>query len=202
MIVVKIKKRVSRAFSLVEVTIAMAIAALGIVSILGLLPQGMDTMVAAGDEAIQARIHQQLLNEIQMTPYKVGSTSSPIDEFDGLELYYDDQGEEISDDRVAGEIKGSREHIYSARVTLPPVDDTGRGSGNVPDSVGGASFNGVTLSDDQEYNKYIRPVIIEVAVAGALGDKFDWDADEYRKMISTYQTYIVQMGHDFSAATP
>ena len=202
MIVAKIKKRVSRAFSLVEVTIAMAIAALAIVSILGLLPQGMDTMVAAGDEAIQARIHQQLLNEIQMTPYKVGSTSSPIDEFDGLELYYDDQGEEISDDRVAGEIKGSREHIYSARVTLPPVDDTGRGSGNVPDSVGGASFNGVTLSDDQEYNKYIRPVIIEVAVAGALGDKFDWDADEYRKMISTYQTYIVQMGHDFSAATP
>ena len=87
-------------------------------------------------------------------------------------------------------------------MTLPPVDDTGRGSGNVPDSVGGASFNGVTLSDDQEYNKYIRPVIIEVAVAGALGDKFDWDADEYRKMISTYQTYIVQMGHDFSAATP
>ena len=84
MIVVKIKKRVSRAFSLVEVTIAMAIAALGIVSILGLLPQGMDTMVAAGDEAIQARIHQQLLNEIQMTPYKVVSTSSPIDEFDGL----------------------------------------------------------------------------------------------------------------------
>ena len=202
MIVAKIKKRVSRAFSLVEVTIAMAIAALGIVSILGLLPQGMDTMVAAGDEAIQARIHQQLLNEIQMTPYKVGSTSSPIDEFDGLELYYDDQGEEISDGRVPGEIKGSREHIYSARVTLPPVDDTGRGSGNVPDSVGGASFNGVTLSDDQEYNKYIRPVIIEVAVAGALGDKFDWDADEYRKMISTYQTYIVQMGHDFSAATP
>ncbi|MGB0153524.1 MAG: Verru_Chthon cassette protein B [Verrucomicrobiales bacterium] len=202
MIVAKIKKRVSRAFSLVEVTIAMAIAALGIVSILGLLPQGMDTMVAAGDEAIQARIHQQLLNEIQMTPYKVGSTSSPIDEFDGLELYYDDQGEEIGDGRVPGEIKGSREHIYSARVTLPPVDDTGRGSGNVPDSVGGASFNGVTLSDDQEYNKYIRPVIIEVAVAGALGDKFDWDADEYRKMISTYQTYIVQMGHDFSAATP
>ena len=202
MIVAKIKKRVSRAFSLVEVTIAMAIAALAIVSILGLLPQGMDTMVAAGDEAIQARIHQQLLNEIQMTPYKVGSTSSPIDEFDGLELYYDDQGEEISDDRVAGEIKGSREHIYSARVTLPPVDDTGRGSGNVPDSVGGASFNGVTLSDDQEYNKYIRPVIIEVAVAGALGDKFDWDADEYRKMISTFQTYIVQMGHDFRAATP
>ena len=85
---------------------------------------------------------------------------------------------------------------------MPPVDDAGRGSGNVPDSVGGASFNGVTLSDDQEYNKYIRPVIIEVAVAGALGDKFDWDADEYRKMISTYQTYIVQMGHDFSAATP
>ena len=180
----------------------MAIAALAIVSILGLLPQGMDTMVAAGDEAIQARIHQQLLNEIQMTPYKVGSTSSPIDEFDGLELYYDDQGEEIGDGRVPGDIKGSREHIYSARVTLPPVDDTGRGSGNVPDSVGGASFNGVTLSDDQEYNKYIRPVIIEVAVAGALGDKFDWDADEYRKMISTYQTYIVQMGHDFSAATP
>jgi uncharacterized protein (TIGR02598 family) len=198
----KEKKRKSGAFSLVEVTIAMAIAAVGIVSILGLLPQGMDTMVAAGDEAIQARIHQQLLNEIQMTPYKVGAANSPIDEFDGLELYYDDQGEEIGDSRASGAIKGSREHIYSARVTLPPVDDTGRGSGSVPESVGGAAFNGVTLSDDSEYNKYIRPVIIEVAVAGALGEQFDWDSEEFRKAISTYQTYIVQMGHDFSAAAP
>tara|TARA_R110002096_G_scaffold273001_1_gene466794 strand:- start:3809 stop:4417 length:609 start_codon:yes stop_codon:yes gene_type:complete len=194
----------SGGFSLVEVTIAMAIAAVGIVSILGLLPQGMETMRDAGDQAIEARIHQQLLNEIQMTPYKVGTSGSPIEDFDGLELYYDSQGEEIGDSKAAGgaEVKGSFQHVYSARVTLPPVDSAGKGSGNVPESVGGAKFDGFSFSDAGELNRYIRPVLIEIAPVGGLGADFDWDDEKNRRLIATYQTYIVQMGHDFSATTP
>lgn len=206
------------AFSLVEVTIAMAIAAVAVVSMLGLLPQGMDTMREASDQAIEGRIHQQLLSEIQMTPYKVGASNNPIDDFNGLEIYYDSQGEELGDSDSGGTtasgdpIKGSFEHIYSARVTLPEVDANGKGEGKAPNSVGGADFDGFSFTGDPSggsgsggsqarWNPYIRPVIIEVAPVGGLGADFDWDDDKNRSLIATYQTFIVQMGHDFSAPT-
>jgi uncharacterized protein (TIGR02598 family) len=68
-------------FSLIEVTIAMAIAAVAVLSLLGLVPQGMDTMREAGDEAIQGRIHQQILNELQMTPFVDLNGKSPLDQY-------------------------------------------------------------------------------------------------------------------------
>src|SRR5690606_28035563 len=88
-----------RGFSLIEVTIAMAIAAVALVTLLGLIPQGMNTMREAGDQAIQGRIHQQLLNEIQMTPFEDKNGTSLIDIYDKMEFFYDSQGEELSDSR-------------------------------------------------------------------------------------------------------
>tara|TARA_R110000850_G_scaffold17996_22_gene54651 strand:- start:2977 stop:3558 length:582 start_codon:yes stop_codon:yes gene_type:complete len=189
-----VKKTEAGGFSLVEVTIAMAIAAVAVVSILGLLPQGLDTMRAAGDEAIQARIHQQILNEIQMTPFNAKETNSAVEAFNKLEIYYDGQGEELGNSKGSSSVKGSFDHIYTARVTLPKA-----GSDSAPDSVGGAKFDGVTFSKGgSEVNKYIRPVVIEIAPVGGLADKFDWSDEANRSTISTYQTYIVQMGHDFT----
>jgi len=68
-----------RGFSLIEVTIAMAIAAVALVTLLGLIPQGMETMREAGDQAIMGRIHQQILNEIQLTPFEDASGASLLD---------------------------------------------------------------------------------------------------------------------------
>lgn len=103
----------AKGFSLVEVTLAMAIAAVALVTLLGLIPQGLTTMREAGDLAIGGRIHQQILNEIQMADF------DQIDKFDGLIIYYDAQGEELGSQR--GGTTPEEGTIYSAQIVIPPV---------------------------------------------------------------------------------
>lgn len=177
-------------FSLVEVTIAMAIAAVALVTLIGILPQGMDTMREAGDMAIEARIHQQILSEMQMAEFE------KLDDYDGMEFFYDDQGEEIGDSRGGGDsgAKGSFNHIYSARATVPQIS-----GGSAPDSVGGGSFDGVSFDQNNEVNERLRMVIIEVAAVGGRGANFDWSEEANRPLIATYQTLVADMGKDFSS---
>lgn len=187
-----------RAFSLIEVTIAMAIAAVAVLSLLGLVPQGMDTMRQAGDEAIQGRIHQQILNELQMTPFEDSTGSSPLDQYHGMEFFYDAQGEELSDSKNQGAVpderkRGSFAHIYSARVSIPAVG----GSKQAPASVGGSKFDGYSFGGNQP-NAFVRPVIVEVVPVAGLGDNFNWDSDQHRHLISTYQSVVVKMGQNYS----
>lgn len=173
-------------FSLVEVTIAMAIAAVALVSIIGLLPRGMQTMQEAGDRAIEARIHQQILGELQMAPF--GDTgTSPLSSYDGLEIYYDAQGEEIGDNKYNSSALGDFEHVFTARVTVP-----GKG-GNLPASVGAAPFDGFKFSERSEEAEDLRPVIVEIAAVGGRARTFDWQSPEDRRFISVYQSYVVKM---------
>lgn len=180
--------RPDRGFSLIEVTIAMAIASVALVTLVGLLPQGMDTMREAGDMAIEARIHQQLLGEIQMADF------DRLDSYDGVEVYYDIQGEELGSTAPGGSAsaKGSFDHIYSARISVPS-----QSGGQVPKSVGGDTFTGVSFDGNSNVNERLRVVIMEVAAVGGRAASFDWDDDANRSMISTYQTFVVDMGQDF-----
>lgn len=179
------------AFSLIEVTIAMAIAAVAVVSLLGLIPAGMNTMRDAGDEAIMARIHQQILNELQVADFDTLDTS-----YDKLEVYYDAQGEELGDNRGSGSPKkGSFEHIYSARVSVPKQGDM------LPDSVGGGSFAGFSFDKGGTQSDLLRPVVIEIAAVGGLSSAFDWN-ENYRSMIKSYQTSVVKMGQAFTTTNP
>jgi uncharacterized protein (TIGR02598 family) len=175
----------SRAFSLIEVTIAMAIAAVALSTLMALLPQGMNTMREAGDEAIMARIHQQVLNEIQMANFDA------LNQYEGMEIYFDSQGEELGDSQNGSSGKGSFEHIYSARISVP--DPSG---GQMPASVGGAEFSGYRFGENAPTTNLLRPVVIEIAAVSGLGADFDW-SDQYRSMIHTYQTMVVKMGQTF-----
>lgn len=175
------------AFSLIEVTIAMAIAAVAVVTLLGMIPQGMETMRDAGDEAIMARIHQQVLNELQVADFEALNT------YDKLEIYFDAQGEELGDNRGSGSPqKGSFNHIYSARVTVP------QGGQSLPESVGAAMFSGFSFDNGGTQSTLLRPVVIEVAAVAGLGDTFDW-GDKFRHMIRVYQTSVVKMGQAFNS---
>lgn len=172
-----------RAFSLIEVTIAMAIAAVALVTLLGLIPQGMNTMREAGDEAIIARIHQQILNELQMADFDA------IDSFNQMRFFYDGQGEELGTTSRNSGVEGSLQHIYTARATIPLP------GGVLPDTVGGGSFGGFSF-DGTSTNPHLRPVVIEVAAVSGLGANFAWTV-ENRHLIKTYQTAVVKMGQAF-----
>ncbi len=186
-----------RGFSLIEVTIAMAIAALGIITILGLIPRGMDTMREAGDQAIRGRIEQAILNELQMTPFEDAMGSSPLDGYDGMEFYYDAQGEELSDSKSQGSVpedrkKGSMAHVFSARVWIPKTS-----GGKAPEAVGGAQFRGFKLDSASDANPFIRPVLVEVAAVGGR-ESFDWDKETNFNLITTYQAFVSKLGQDYS----
>ncbi len=56
--------RAARGFSLPEVTMAMGIATLGLTSILGLLPQGINNLRKAGEVTAAARISQEILGSL------------------------------------------------------------------------------------------------------------------------------------------
>lgn len=178
-----------RGFSLVEVTIAMAIAAVALVTLIGMLPQGMDTMREAGDMAIEARIHQQILSEMQMASFDKMSS------YDGVEFFYDAQGEELGDTMSGSDsdARGSFEHIYSARATVPEVS-----GGPLPGSVGGGNFQGVSFDQNSGTSDRLRMVLIEVAAVGGRAGNFDWDDPVNHPLISTYRTYVADMGKDYN----
>lgn len=61
--------RPDKAFSLVEVTIALAIVTFAVVSVMGLLPGGLTTMRAATDQTTIAQISREISAEILLTPF-------------------------------------------------------------------------------------------------------------------------------------
>lgn len=146
-------------FSLVEVTLAMAIAAVALVTLLGLIPQGLSTMREAGDLAIGGRIHQQVLNEIQMADF------DSIDNFDGMIIYYDAQGEELESSLGGANATPTPGTVYTARVRVQP-----------------ASADRI----------FIRPVTIQVAATGERSD-FEWTSENTRFQRMDHQTMVVKM---------
>jgi uncharacterized protein (TIGR02598 family) len=168
-------------FSLIEVVLAMAIASVAILTLVGLIPQGMDTMRAAGDQAIEARIHQQLMSEMQMASF-----ASLDRAFHGLEIYYDAQGEELGDNRGAGvaSAAGSLEHIYTARVSVSLI----------PASVGGAPTTEFSFDGGLTTTEKVRFAVVEIAAVSGLGTEFNWELPENRRQISVYQSYVTDMG--------
>jgi uncharacterized protein (TIGR02598 family) len=61
-------------FSLVEVAMATAIAALGIVVILGIIPGGLESIRKAGNTSAEARIVAQIAGEVQISDWLGGGT--------------------------------------------------------------------------------------------------------------------------------
>jgi uncharacterized protein (TIGR02598 family) len=57
------------AFSLVEVTLALAVVATGLVVMLGLLPQGLQYGRAASDNTIAATLAQNIFNTMRRQPF-------------------------------------------------------------------------------------------------------------------------------------
>ncbi|GAT32590.1 Verru_Chthon cassette protein B [Terrimicrobium sacchariphilum] len=116
-----------RAFSLVEVTIAIGIVAFAFVALVGVLPVGLQTFRRAVDASIGAQITQRILNDIQQTDFDVlvGGHTSPF-LFPSTTRYFDDQGSEVTMPSSA---------VYHVKTWINPTTDL-PGGGSTPASNG------------------------------------------------------------------
>ncbi|MDF1852391.1 MAG: prepilin-type N-terminal cleavage/methylation domain-containing protein [Verrucomicrobiales bacterium] len=141
-------------FSLIEVVLAMGIAAIALVSILGMLPYAMESSQASADQTAIGTVLEEVHDRIKGEPLEVGVPS-------GSPYFYDAQGrfwEEGVADREAGSVGNDRffrvdvdlqdlpssvpfehsEGVLAAVVAISwPVDEAGepRGRGNPKTSI-------------------------------------------------------------------
>lgn len=197
----RLKFRKQRGFSLVEVTLAIGITAVALVSLMGMLPRGIKTLQRASDRAVMGRIHQQIMGEIQLTSWEVPSggasagKQAPIEDFDGMIKYYDDQGIELT--RPTTEEDKFR-HVYTAKINLPKPGES------VPSSVGNGNYGGATLPGDGEAiskDRFLRLVLVEIT--SNVDERFlnnpgaGFDDLKYPGAVFTYRTMIAKMGQQF-----
>lgn len=106
-------------FSLVEVTIAVAIAALGFITLMGLLPTGINMAREAGQMSTGARIIQKLSGEMQFAAWEDINWKgySPP-------RYFTSEGTEISAAETSnpGELATLISYVASVQVPDQPLD--------------------------------------------------------------------------------
>lgn len=74
-------------FSLVEVTLAMGLVSFGLLTILGLMPVGMNTLRQASEQTVESQIVQKIGGEAALTSFGQLSVN-----FSNKTYFYDDQG--------------------------------------------------------------------------------------------------------------
>ncbi len=151
-----------RGFSLAETAIAVAIAALGMISIIGLLPQGLEMSRRTAGMAAESRILQQVTGEIQaenwndlLTKYPSGAVPN---------RFYDDQGLVVTAQdglRVA----------YVARIEVPTPDVTMPGS------------------SDSSAHLYLRRMVVKVSYKADINFNFD---DQNSKQFQVHNLLIAK----------
>jgi uncharacterized protein (TIGR02598 family) len=87
----KSKLRGNSGFSLVEVTLAVGIAALGIIAVLGLMPQGLEMSRKTGELSAQRQITEQIVRNLDQKSWSDLTGSNTL-----FTAYYDDQGLETT----------------------------------------------------------------------------------------------------------
>lgn len=115
---VRLVSELSAGFSLVEVTIAVAIAALGFLTLLGLLPQGMNMARNSAEMSVGSKIMLKLSGEMQsMTWSRITWTGY------GPLRYFTNEGRELTAENTSPEdLAASLAFVASIYVPQKPMD--------------------------------------------------------------------------------
>jgi uncharacterized protein (TIGR02598 family) len=117
-----------RAFTLVEVAMALGIFAFGIIGIVGLLPVGLTAFRDSKAKAVQAMISQQRISELMQTPFQILTNASAPEyaQVTGRQ-FYTEEGVQIGDPVAAGTTTASltpanyqSNAIYASQVVISP----------------------------------------------------------------------------------
>ncbi|MFK5921179.1 MAG: Verru_Chthon cassette protein B [Verrucomicrobiota bacterium] len=183
-------------FSLIEVTVSIAITAVALVSLMGMLPAGMKTMREASDRAIETRIHQQILSELQLAKWTSRFQFDYRSGSPGVR-FYDDQGIQIyksGPNALPGEEFGLN-HVYTARINVP-----NRGQA-LPQSISGGTYSGTFVPASTTPDPSLQLVIVEIT--SVLDEVFETSAGfndaKFLNNIRTFQATITKLGKDFGS---
>ena len=108
-------RRQNSGFSLVEVALAVAIAALGIITCLGLLPEGLEMSRRTGEMAINSNILQQIIRDVENSPWSYVHQQQTAKT--KTKRYYNDQGSAVANN--AKDITYVVELDFSVPAYLP-----------------------------------------------------------------------------------
>lgn len=165
--------RRSAAFSLVEVTIAVAIAALGFITLLGLLPQGINMARTSAELSVGSKIMQKLSGEMQSMAWNriTWTGYGPL-------RYFSNEGMEMTTaDTSQEDLVASLAFVASVYVPQKPLDVY------LPT---GTSGNGAAAAED-----YLRRV--KICVTTSADPSFDFNAASPLRISSAY-ALIAKMG--------
>jgi uncharacterized protein (TIGR02598 family) len=87
---------------LIEVVLALGITAMGITSILGLLPQSLEQLKKATDVTAETRINQQIISAIGQAGWQDASGADALSyNYNGRRWYFDSMAQEITQQKLA-----------------------------------------------------------------------------------------------------
>lgn len=166
-------KKTQKGFSLVEVVLAVGIMAMGVVTILGLLPHGMEMSRKTANEQAETRIVEQLVGEMQSADWT--TMGGLIGGGSEIKAYFDDQGLRL----LNAESSVGSGLVYMARVLIVNNSEIDQGA-----PLPGKNNNAVN-------NKNLRRVTIEVAATQ--NPLFDFDNPPPAVQVKRYTQLIGKM---------
>lgn len=165
--------RLSSGFSLVEVSIAVAIASLGFVTLLGLLPQGINMARNSAEMSVGSKIMLKLSGEMQSMAWSriTWTGYGPL-------RFFTNEGRELTPDNSSEEdLASSLAFVASIFVPQKPLDVY------LPAGTSG-SGNGTPES-------YLRRV--KISIATSADPSFDFNSASPLRITSSY-ALIAKMG--------
>ncbi len=124
-----------RAFSLVEVTLAIGIVAFAFVALFGLVPTGLNVFRSAIDSSIGSQILEQVVQGAQQTDY-----AYLLQAYVPYTTYYDEQGNLLIDAKTGQPITDTKDQrsVYTVQAmakTPTTVPTTGSGAPNTTSNI-------------------------------------------------------------------
>lgn len=105
-----VRFRSNRAFSLIEITLAIGIVSFAFLGLFGLLPVGLEVFRGAMDRSVRTQIVQRIVLDAQQTDFDVLQAQT-----EDLRRYFDEEGTEFKENGP-----GFERYIYTSSLTVQP----------------------------------------------------------------------------------